>query len=589
MTDIASEFEERDEAHARHEARKPKGEPPAVIAPDILNFQELEGSSTDKALANQFFIKYRGLFCNGDGQLYMYLSKPGRWVRDDVATHIYSHAMELSAGYYEQLAQVTQMRTDALAAERGEEAERLATRQQQLVKRIQHTEKAATIGNIAKMVHSKVRTVNKAEEVRMNVNPALLACSNGVVDLGTGELRWPRQNDYITRNTGVAYVPEADFSWWHARVMEMCHGNARLAEFLQVWFGYCTTGYTREHCMAVMYGSGRNGKNVLMDAVASALGGYASALTASFLEAQGKESGDSNNVLYMMAQLDGVRMAYVSETGERGKLRESTVKSLTGDKTVRARLAYENFYEFPITHKFTIGTNHKPEITGTDDGIWKRVRLIPMRVRFGTEEEVAADIAQYRQDATLLDAVQDTTRREQVLAWCIEGAAKFIKHGLERYTPPEVTAETQAYRREQDVLGQFLQAVSAHVPKTEIDLTVARIEATPTKMRGKFSDEDMLRVDTMELWRTYAVWSEDNGHYKMSSTMFARRITSAQRFWPGDGDGELLMKSLEMVRTDRGRRYIFFRWNSVGIQLRDHARNKHTMKMHDPDAAERDF
>lgn len=574
MTDINAIFDDNDDERERRLARLPPGEAPKVDAPDLTDYRELDGSYSDKLLANRFFRRYRHLFCNGSGQIYMYLARSGRWTLSDLSTHIYSHAMELSATFHDELAEVKRARAQALTDNNAAQAEALGRREQGLASLIKHTEKGGTIGTIAKMVQAKVKTVLECEQVKMNSDPQLLACRNGVVNLADGSLRYAQMDDYITRNTGIDYVPGADTSWWNERVLEMCHGNTRLAEYLQVWFGYCATGYTREHCMTVLYGAGRNGKNLLMDAVATALGGYASAITASFLEAQGKESGDSNNILYMTAQLDGTRMAYVSETGERGKLRESTVKSLTGDKRIRARLAYENFYEFEITHKFTIGTNHKPEISGTDDGVWARMRLVPMRVKFGEQAEVDAGVAQYLQDETLLDVVQHEDKREQVLAWVVEGARKYIKHGLKSHTPPEISAETKAYRREQDVLGQFLQHVSVHVPQQEIDRTVARVEAVRPRDRGQFSDEDMLRVDKMDLWRTYAVWASDNGHYAMSSTMFARRITGAQRFWPGDGTGELQMRPLEAIRTDRGARYVFFRWSEQGQQLRDHARSQ---------------
>lgn len=572
MTDITQAFEQRDDDHNTFQSRLPDGPAPDVLAPDLLDFNELRGFHTDKSLSDDFFRRYRHLFCNGDGQLYMYLKSTGRWVRSELSTHIYSHVMQMSAVFYEELAEVTLQRTVATEAGRAEEAQRLGDRQQSLTKLILHTEKAATIGNVAKMVQSKLRTVLEAEACRMNPDPALLACRNGVVDLRTGELRWPLPEDRITRNTGVDYVVGAGSEWWDERVLQMCHGSARLAEFLQVWFGYCATGYVREHCMSVLYGSGRNGKNVLMDAVASTLGQYASALTASFLESQGKMDGDGNNQLYMMAQLDGVRMAYVSETGERGKLKESAVKSLTGDKKVRARLAYEDFYEFEITHKFTIGTNHKPEISGTDDGVWERIRLVPMRVKFGDQEEIDSGVAQYLKDVTLLDEILKPERKEQVLGWLVAGARKYLKSGLRQYTPPEVGAETKSYRREQDVLGQFLQHVSEYVPPEEIQRATARIEGLPTQVIAKMPDDDLLRVDTMELWRAYSIWATDNGHGVMSSTMFARRITSAQRFWPGDGAGELVMKSLDAIRTNAGRRYIYYRWSGPGQQIREHSR-----------------
>lgn len=572
MTDIAGAFEERDEAYEKAVSRQPAGPAPEVTAPDLLNFQEIRGSHTDKNLGDLFFRTYRHLFCNGDGQLYMFLKNTGRWIRSDLQTHVFSHSMHVSGIFHTELNAVTAERD---ATDNEEHRNRLSQRMAGITKLILHTEKANVISNVARMAYAKLKTILEAEPIKMNRDPELLNCRNGVVDLKTGTLRWAEQTDYLTHNTGVDYVAktERELSWWVEKVLQMCGGNERLAEYLQVWFGYCATGYIREHCMSVMYGSGRNGKNVLMDATASALGSYACALTASFLEAQGRLESEGNNMIYMMAQLDGVRHAYVSETGERGKLKESAVKSMTGDKKLRARLARENFYEFDITHKFTVGTNHKPEISGTDDGVWERIRLVPMRVKFGDEDEVDAGVAQYLKDVTLLSQIQEMDKKEVVLAWVVAGAKKYLEFGLKQYTPGEVSAETKLYRREQDTLGQFLQYVSTYVTPNEVDRVVERVARANNKQLGLMTEAELLRVDKQELWRTYSVWAADNGHGVMSSTMFARRITSAQRFWPGDGSGEQVMKPLEAIRVNGGARYVYYRWSSPGLQLREHARN----------------
>ena len=38
------------------------------------------------------------------------------------------------------------------------------------------------------------------------------------------------------------------------------------------------------------------------------------------------------------------------------------------------------------THKVDVTTNHKPIIKGTDDGIWRRIHLVPFAVRIPDEE-----------------------------------------------------------------------------------------------------------------------------------------------------------------------------------------------------------
>lgn len=563
----------------------PQDAPPDVAAPDLLNFREVRGS-TDKALADGFFRHYRHLFTNGDGNLYVYHKDRGAWSRDDVQSQILTYASHLSDRFHDELAGVREERARLEAAGQGDAALALAERMNQLVKLIVHCESGKTMATVARFLQAKLKTIMADQPLPMNPGRDMLACANGLVNLRDGTLRHPKPEDRITRNTYVRYRFDADFDWWSNVILDMCGGNTRLAEFLQVWAGYTASGYTNEHCMAIMWGKGRNGKNLLMDALAAALGGYASALPQSFIEGTGNQATMDNNMLFAMAQLDGVRMAYISETGERGKLKESWVKSQTGDHTIRARLARENYYEFTVTHKLTVGTNHKPEITGTDDGVWERIRMIPMRVMFGTEAQVENGIAQRLADRTLLDKATSPEGREAILRWAVEGARKYFAHGLRRYTPPEVLAETLVYRREQDVLGQFLQSVSVHIPRAEVErIKVLEGGGANAKTFAKLEMDDRLRVERLELWRTFCVWAEENGHRPMSSTTFARRITGTQRFWQDDVGEELLMPALEVCRSSGGavQFYRYIRLSETGIRYRNVARSREIKPVTDGD------
>lgn len=549
---------------------------PDVDAPDLTNFQEVR-NSTDRALADGFFRHYLHLFVNGEGNLHIYRKESGSWSKHDVETKILANCIQLADQFYLELGAVRLQREEAVRLGRDEVAAALGQRVVALSQLIVLCEKSSTIGNVAKLVRAKLITVLDTKQRRMNPDEAILACANGVVDLRTGAVRTPAPGDYITRNTAVIYKNDVDMTWWEDVVAKITNHNPRLKDFLQVWAGYCATGMTREHCMAFWHGGGRNGKNLVVDAIAAALGGYAQSLPSSFLEFTGKDNASQdNNLLYALAQLDGCRFAYISETGEKGRMREAMVKSQTGDKTLRARLAHKDYYEFTVTHKLTVCSNHKPSVSGTDDGIWSRIRLVPFNTIFGSPERVEAGIAQYLEDRSLLERARSKTGREAILRWVVEGAKKYLANGLDRYLPPEVAAETLGYRREQDVLGQFLQDATKYIAPAE----VARIVAMEgggahAKAFAAWTLDQRARIERQELWRVYAMWAEEHGHFAMSSTTFARRITGAQRFWLDEGGAEHLMKPLEVVRTGGGvQLYRYARFSEVGIRLRNVARSQ---------------
>ena len=59
------------------------------------------------------------------------------------------------------------------------------------------------------------------------------------------------------------------------------------------------------------------------------------------------------------------------EIAEGRRMNESQVKDMTGDDIMTARFLYQELFEFKPVFKLWIYGNHKPKITGTDDGIWR--------------------------------------------------------------------------------------------------------------------------------------------------------------------------------------------------------------------------
>lgn len=89
-----------------------------------------------------------------------------------------------------------------------------------------------------------------------------------------------------------------------------------------------------------------------------------------------------------------------------------------------------------------LATNSRPRINGTDDGIWRRVRLIPFTRK----------IEHAKQDRQLLKKLR--AEYPGILRWIIQGAALYTKHGLPH--PEIIEATTSDYRVEMDTLGQFI-------------------------------------------------------------------------------------------------------------------------------------
>jgi putative DNA primase/helicase len=288
----------------------------------------------------------------------------------------------------------------------------------------------------------------------LDANPWLLNCRNGTVDLRTGALREHRREDYITKLTDLNYVPGARSALWEKTVSEVYGGDAAVIDFAQRWFGYCATGSVREQCFVVHWGSGSNGKSTILETVSRALGEYAGTAAPGLLSGDRGERHPTE-----VADLRGRRMVTAHETQEGEPLREGFIKSVTGGDRIKARYMRGDFFEFTPTHKLQMLTNHPPIVRGQDDGIWRRIRLLPYLGRWGDEEKLKVWAAEGVKGARLKDEKlpEKLSAEEElvgVLAWIVEGARCWFESGLTM--PAAVVVAGAQYRADSDRVGAFV-------------------------------------------------------------------------------------------------------------------------------------
>jgi putative DNA primase/helicase len=210
------------------------------------------------------------------------------------------------------------------------------------------------------------------------VNGALnLECCN----MHNFTLRPHQRRDMMSRSTHVTYDKEAHCRRWDSfleRVMPAPEARA----YLQRAIGYSLTGSTREQCLFFCWGAGLNGKSVFLEVILDMMGDYgASACIETFMP---RRPGDIPNDL---ARLAGARFVTVSETSEGQRLQESLIKDVTGGDTISARFMHREFFDFKPQFKLWMRGNHKPQIRGTDEGIWRRIHLIPFLVTIPKREQ----------------------------------------------------------------------------------------------------------------------------------------------------------------------------------------------------------
>jgi putative DNA primase/helicase len=271
----------------------------------------------------------------------------------------------------------------------------------------------------------------------LDADPYLLNCANGTLDLRTMELRGHDPADLITKIAGAAYDPAAQGAAFTA-FLERVQPDPDMRAYLARLIGHALEGKVREHVLPILHGDGANGKGTFTSAILTAAGDYADAADPELLTARAFDAHPTG-----VADLFGLRLAVLHESDAGRKLAEGTVKRLTGGDRLKARRMREDFWHFEPSHTFMMLTNHKPLIAGQDEGIWRRLRLVPWDVVIPPDERD--------------DRLGDQLRLESdyILTWIIGGYQDWRQQGLA--DPGQVTKATAAYRADSDDLGRFIE------------------------------------------------------------------------------------------------------------------------------------
>jgi putative DNA primase/helicase len=279
-----------------------------------------------------------------------------------------------------------------------------------------------------------------ASSAEFNTRPNLFNVQNGTIDLISGKLQPHERRDMLTQKCWTPYDPSAKCPEWLKFLNSIFQSDQQLIDYIQTLCGYILWGNVNEHILPVLWGSGANGKSTFVSALYYVLGpDYAARAPESLLISRSQDVHPTQfKVLYQK------RMAVCSETGDGNRLDEARVKMLTGDDVICCRGMHQDFWEFKPTHTFLLQTNYKPQINGTDYGIWRRIKLIPFNVTYKPEDQDRDLSEKLRKEAT------------GILRWCVEGCVKWVQNGS-LIDPKKVQLATKEYRIEEDVFGNFLK------------------------------------------------------------------------------------------------------------------------------------
>lgn len=336
-------------------------------------------------------------------------------------------------------------------------------------------------------------------------NLMLLGTPNGVVNLLDGTIQDGKPEQYIRSHTNVEYTGlEAQSEVWDKFVSDLCDGivatrggnKTEIEGFIHRLLGYFITGDVREKVLPIMWGEyGYNGRTTLQETLRAVLGDdFVYTVSADVLMAT-KHSDRSAPQPHLYA-LRGKRAVFATESKEGQRIDGSFVKQVTGMDSFKTHGKYTKTVTVDPTFKITLLTNKKPHIDVEDDALWRRILLIPFGISY--VDNPAKD---YERKADKELGARLKKDGSAILSWLVRGCLEWQKHGLG--TPQEILAATNEYRKEEDVIEQFVTDALEFV----------------TNYNARAQD----------VYNKYVEWAIANGMKPMSQTLFGRRMNKCEQ------------------------------------------------------------
>ena len=245
--------------------------------------------------------------------------------------------------------------------------------------------------------------------------------------------------DLITKITECSPGDEGMDIWLEALETFFC-GDAELIEYVQKVIGLAAIGKVYEEFIIIAYGDGANGKSTFWNTIARVLGTYSGKISSDILT-----MGNKVNAQPEMAELKGKRLIIASEMQEGVRLNTAMVKQLCSTDEIQACKKYKDPFHFVPSHQVVLYTNHLPKVGANDDGIWRRLKVIP----FNAKIKGNSDIKNYA------DYLYEKAG-SAIMKWIIEGAEKVSKTDHKVDDPKCVRDAVAAYREDNDWLGHFI-------------------------------------------------------------------------------------------------------------------------------------
>lgn len=303
-------------------------------------------------------------------------------------------------------------------------------------------------------------------EEKLDLNPNLVCCNNGVIDLKNKCFREGLPSDMCSLSTNIDYredlsdntiIDEID-DFFYKLFPHESQRDYMLNHLASVFYGT-----TANQSFNYYIGGGSNGKSQLVDLMTYVMGDYKGSVPLQLItQKRSAIGGTSSEVM----ALRGVRYAVIQEPSKNDTINEGVMKELTGGDLITARGLWKEAITFKPMFDLAICSNIFLNITSNDHGTWRRIKVVEFGSKF-VDEGVCEEDYIFEKDLNLNKKFD--IWKEYLLYKLIQIA--FQNEGKVGVFSM-VQSATERYRISQDKVGQYINDMI--VPSEDCDALVLK-------------------------------------------------------------------------------------------------------------------
>lgn len=222
---------------------------------------------------------------------------------------------------------------------------------------------------------------------KLDSNPNLICFKNGIVDIEQNRFREGTGTDYCSMSTHINYVKIDENNEEHMKIvdeikdfMEKLFPDPELRKYIWEFLAAILIGHNDNQTFHFFLGVGSNGKSLLIELLEKCLGDYKGTAPLTMITGNRTREGQATPEI---VSLRGKRLAVLQEAKKNTVLNEGTFKEYTGCDSITGRPLYgSKMITFKPQFNMLLCTNYLPTITSTDNGTWRRIRVVDFESRF---------------------------------------------------------------------------------------------------------------------------------------------------------------------------------------------------------------